>query len=372
MPPNIPYFSFDQTNEDVKEDVYEIFQEVYNSKWFILGKYLDSFEKKFAEYIGVKYAIGVGNGYDALKISLKALGITESDEVILPAHTFIATLLPVIQLKARPILVDINPESLNIDVENLTRSINKRTKAILPVHLYGNPCNISEIIEIGNRHNIPVIEDYAQAIGATVGLKKAGSFGLINASSFYPTKTLGALGDGGIITTNDSKLQSTCRKLRNYGFTDKFHHEIIGFNSRLDEIQAGILLKKLIWLDKWIDDRERIAKHYTRRLEQIHHISLISPLYNSKSSYHIFPILCKKRNELKIHLENKGIETSVHYPIPIHFQKSIKFLNYKPGDFPVAEEVASQQLSLPLYPGLEPGDIDYICDQIIFFTESNF
>jgi dTDP-4-amino-4,6-dideoxygalactose transaminase len=367
MLPLIPYFSFNKINENVKDDVSEIIQEVYNSKWYILGQYVDSFEKKFAEYIGIDYAIGVGNGYDALKISLKALGIGQGDEVIIPAHTFIATILPVIQVGAKPILVDVDPESYNLNVANLEKYINNKTKAIIPVHLYGNPCEISEVNKIADLYKIPVIEDFAQAVGASVGNKKIGSFGRINASSFYPVKTFGALGDGGIITTNDPELNQLCRKLRNYGFASKFQHEIIGYNSRLDEIQAAILLKKLAWLDKWIEERRIITNQYTKRLELIDQITLTASLSNSNSSHHIFPIRCIRRNELKIHLEKNGIETSIHYPIPIYFQESMAFLKYKKGDFPVTEDIANKQLSLPIYPGLPVEDIDRICNQIKLF-----
>ena len=367
MLPMIPYFSFDKINDNVKEDVSEIIREIYNSKWYILGQHVKSFEKKFAEYIGVDYAIGVGNGYDALKISMMALGIGKGDEVIVPAHTFIATILPVIELKAKPILVDANPESNNLNAENLEKYINRKTKAIIPVHLYGNPCEIEEINNIAALHHIPIIEDYAQAVGASYNNKKTGSFGKINASSFYPIKTLGALGDGGIITTNDTELDLLCRKLRNYGFSSKYQHDIIGYNSRLDEIQAGILLKKLAWLDKWIAERRRIARQYTRKLQKTDQLTLITPSKNSNSSYHIFSIQCNSRNDLKTHLEKNGIETSIHYPIPIHLQKSMEFLKYKTGDFPVTEDIVNKQLSLPIYPGLSEDSIDRICDQINLF-----
>ena len=367
----IPFFSFEKINQDIQGDLETAFHSVIDSKWYILGNCLQSFENKFAQYINVKHAIGVGNGMDALRISLEALDLKPDDEIIIPSFTFIATLLAVIHSGAKPVLADVNPDNCVLDADSINRSITLKTKVILPVHLYGYPCNMKEIKEMAASLDIYVIEDYAQSVGAEVGGLKTGSFGQINATSFYPTKTLGALGDGGMITTNNGFLADRCRKLRNYGFEDKIHHKLIGYNSRLDELQAALLTSKMKYLDKWIDERKSIALNYLDKLNELPGLILPSYSEDTRPSYHIFPVRMKNRDALKEYLWDAGIGTMVHYSILPHLQDSMKHLGYGINSFPVAEEIARTELSLPIYPGLTDADIGYIASKIKEFFRSN-
>ena len=363
----IPYFSFDKINSDTGGDLNLIFRELLDSKWYILGRNLNDFENEFAKYIGVKHAIGVGNGFDALKISLEALELKKDDEVILPSLTFVATLLAVIQAGARPVLADVNPETNVLDYSSIESLIGPKTKAIIPVHLYGYPCNIPEILKNTKEKGIVVVEDYAQSVGAEFEGKKTGSFGLINGSSFYPTKSIGALGDGGIITTDDKKLADKCRSLRNYGFTSDGQHKLIGHNSRLDELQAAFLSVKIPWLDIWNNERRSIAAKYIDNLSEIRGLRLPEHKINTLPVYHIFSILCEKRDALQEHLKDAGIETLVHYSTPLHLQQSMTYLGYSTGSMPIAEKISGMQLSLPIYPGLSDEKIDFVSEMIYRF-----
>jgi dTDP-4-amino-4,6-dideoxygalactose transaminase len=370
MNPRIPYYSFDSINRDCQADLETAFHNVLNSKWYILGQCLQEFESLFAEYIQVKHAIGVGNGTDALKMSLMSLELQPGDEVILPSLTFMATLLAVVQTGARPVLADVNPVTYVLEPENIKPLITAKTKVIVPVHLYGYPCNMYEINEIALSKNIYIIEDFAQSVGAELENMKTGSFGHINATSFYPTKTLGAMGDGGMITTNSSTLAERCRTLRNYGFIDKLNHQKIGYNSRLDELQAALLIRKLKYLDQWIDERRAIAKVYLNSLSRLP--DLILPIYSehTRPVYHIFPVRTKKREALQRYLSAAGIETTIHYNMPLHLQESMKYLGYGKNSFPVAEEIAMTELSLPIYPGLSNDKVHYITEKINDFFKS--
>jgi len=370
MKRKIPYFSFTEINSDIQNELERTFHSVMDSKWYILGKKLKSFENSFAEYIQVKHAIGVGSGFDALRISLAALDIKKNDEVILPSFTFLATILAVVHAGARPVLTDVSPETYVIEPNSIYPYINSKTKVIIPVHIYGYPCEMMEIGEIASYEGIYILEDYAQAVGAKIGDQKAGSVGYVNAASFYPTKTLGAIGDGGIITTNDEKTADKCRSLRNYGFIDKKHHQWIGYNSRLDELQAALLAKKLQFLNQWIEERKLIALTYMEKLNNIPGLKLPQYSANKTPTYHIFPIRSKKRNALKKYLNDHGIDTMIHYEIPPHLQDSMKHLGYKKNSFPVTEEISDTQLSLPIYPGLTEDDIYFIARKIREFHES--
>jgi dTDP-4-amino-4,6-dideoxygalactose transaminase len=364
MKRQIPYYSFEKINSDIREAFEEIFNAVMDSKWYILGKELESFENSFARYIRVKHAIGVGSGFDALRISLAALDLKENDEVILPSFTFIATLLAVIHSGAKPILVDVNPDTYVLDPQSLYPFINSRTKVIIPVHIYGYPCDMKEINAMANQKEIQVIEDYAQAVGSHIDGKKAGSFGFVNAASFYPTKTLGAIGDGGIITTNDEKIAHKCKTLRNYGFESKKQHKMIGYNSRLDELHAAFLSKKLQFLEKWIGERKSVALQYMEKLKDIPEIKLPDYSLDRSSAYHIFPIRSENRDQLRQYLQDQGICTLIHYEIPPHLQDSMKHLGYGEKSFPVTEEISKTQLSLPIYPGLSEDNIHFIAQKI--------
>ena len=337
------------------------------SGWYIHGHFLEKFERQFADYQSVNYAIGVGSGLDALKISLASLGIGKGDEVIIPSHTFFATALSVISSGAKPILCDANPDSFNIDPLLAEKLISPKTKAIIPVHLYGNPADMPAIIKMAAGKRIHVIEDNAQSVGTVQNGIKTGSMGIINASSFYPAKNLGAYGDGGIISTNDRNLAEFCRKFRNYGASGKYEFEYAGLNSRLDELQAAFLTVKLKHLEKWLMAKRIIAEKYLNNLSDHQSIKLPQSANANLSTWHIYPILCERRDELLNHLREKGIETLVHYPIPIYRQKVLKDYKIDPMQFPVTETVAAKELSLPIYPGLSDAEVDEISETIIDF-----
>ncbi len=360
----IRYIPFLHTHSQLKKEILATFEEFYDDKDYILGSGLEQFEKAYALYNGVKHGIGVGNGHDALFIILKCLGIGTGDEVIFPAHTFMATALSVINSGARPVLADIDPNTLNIDPLEVEQKITSKTKAIIGVHLYGNPSDINTLLAISRRHEIHLIEDNAQAQGAVVGEQKTGSFGVMNFTSFYPTKNIGALGDGGLITTNSDELAEKARILRNYGKGAHGNYSNIGINSRLDELQARILLVKLNYLDRWNEERIKIAKRYDSELKKISEIKLQQDYNKSMNVRHIFPVITARRDHLKIFLKSKGIETLIHYPNPIHLQPAFSLLNHKSGDFPIAEKVCKQELSLPIYPGLTKSEVDFVCATI--------
>ena len=367
----IQFIPFLNIHPKIKQELTNVFEKFYDGQDYILGKGLEQFENEYARFNDVKFAIGVGNGHDALLIILKALGIGAGDEVIIPAHTFIATALSVINVGATPVLVDVDKYSFDIDPNLIEEKITRRTKAIVPVHLYGTPCDMDAIETISQKHTLHIIEDNAQAQGAIYKSKKTGSFGIMNFTSFYPTKNIGALGDGGMITTNSEELSIKAKSIRNYGKSMDGSYKEVGLNSRLDELQARLLNAKLKHLNQWNEERRQIASWYERELKKVEEIRMSSVYPQSKSVYHIFPILSNTRNELKKHLKSMGIDTQIHYEKPIHLHKSFSFLNHINGDFLVTEEICNKELSLPIYPGLKQEDIIYICKQIRKFYAKN-
>ena len=308
---------------------------------------------------------------DALKICLISLEIGVGDEVIVPAHTFIATVTAVMQTGAKPVFADINSETLLIDHQEVTPLITEKTKAIIPVHLYGIPADIEPIRKIASNHHLHLVEDYAQSVGALYNGVKTGAWGVINGSSFYPVKNLGALGDGGIITTNDESLQSFCRKFRNYGGSGKYRFEFAGLNSRLDELQAAILSVKLKHLDRWLDEKKRIAERYKNNLKEIPQVHLphVDPV--KQPAWHIFPLVCSSRDGLKNYLAECGIDTMIHYPIPPFRQPVFNNLEIDPSKFPNSDRISNSELSLPIYPGLTGDQSDYICECILNYYKTN-
>lgn len=360
----IKYIPFQRIHPELKLEMLNAFERFYDDQNYILGSGLEQFEQEYANFSEMKYAIGVGNGHDALLIALKCLDIGDGDEVIIPAHTFIATALAVVNAGATPILVDINEDTLTIDVDEIEQKVTKNTRAIIPVHLYGNPCGMDAIEYIAQIHNLFMIEDNAQAHGAIHILEKTGSIGMMNIASFYPTKNIGALGDGGMITTNSGALAEKAKALRNYGKTSDGQYSIIGANSRLDELQARLLSIKLKCLDQWNEERMEIAAHYTSKLKNVGDIKFQYTMMECKNVRHVFPILTKKKDELRSFLDSTGIETLVHYEKPIHLHKAFSQLGYKKGSFPISEKVCETELSLPIYPGLKEEEIDFICQKI--------
>lgn len=363
----IPFLSFDYQNSLYREKLIESFTKVLDSNWYILGRELSTFEENYARLHGMKYSLGVANGLDALKISLTILGIREGDEVIVPSNTYIATWLAVSSIGAIPIPVEPNELTFNINPDLIESKITTKTKALIPVHLYGQPCEMTRIMEIAKKHNLFVIEDNAQSHLAKWEDKITGSFGEINATSFYPGKNLGALGDGGGITTNSEDLYLKARAFRNYGSEKKYINEIKGINSRLDELQASMLNIKLQFLQDITLKRQYIARKYDSLLEKCNNIKTPFTAKKATHVYHLYVIMCERRDELKEYLESKGISTLIHYPIPPHLQNAYSDLNYKVGDFPIAENMAKSCLSLPNYPGLLDYQIQYISEEIINF-----
>lgn len=348
----------------------ETFNDFLQSQWYVLGEGVKSFEKELSAFHSVPYAVGVASGLDALNISLKVLGIGQGDEVIVPSNTYIATWLAVTQVGADIVPVEADIHTYNIDPKKIEKAITENTKAIIPVHLYGLSCDMNAIMDIANKNGLYVIEDNAQAIGAIHEGQRTGSYGHINAFSFYPGKNLGALGDAGAIVTDNKQWAEKARSLRNYGSAIKYYNEEIGMNSRLDELQARLLSVKLPYIDEWNEERRKIAKRYQDGLSAIPDIILPVPDDSGNHVFHIYSIRTSKRDELQSFLKEKGIQTMIHYPVPPHLQKAYYHLGYQKGDFPLAEEIANTQLSLPIYPGLSSEKVDYVIEKVCqFFVE---
>lgn len=359
----IPFVSFLPMEKELNEDLHAAFERVLKSSWYIMGKEDIAFERAFAQYCNVEYCIGCGNGLDALMLPFKAWGIGKGDEVIVPSNTYIASALAVTYVGATPIFVEPDIRTFNIDPTKIEEKITDNTKAIMAVHLYGQPCDMDPIMEIAKKYNLYIIEDCAQAHGATYKGKVIGSFGNAAGFSFYPGKNLGALGDAGATVTNDKQLADKIRALGNYGSDYKYHHIYKGNNSRLDEMQAAFLSAKLPHLNRMNIERRRIANRY---LNEINNplITLPFVLEGTEPVWHVFSILCERRDELQKYLEDYGIGTNKHYPIPMHMQECYKDLGIKEGSLPICEQISSQQLSIPMYYGMTDEEIKYVIDCI--------
>lgn len=345
----------------------EASKRVFESGWFILGEEVKSFEKEFAEFLGVKYCIGVANGMEALQISLMALGIGKGDEVITTPISAVASTLAILNVGATPVFVDVD-KSGQINVDLIEGAVTEKTKAILPVHLYGNPCNLGKIQDICSKHNFKLIEDAAQAHGAKFGSKMVGTIGDIGCFSFYPTKNLFAIGDGGAIVTDDEKLAEFCRMARDYGQESKYKHTIVGLNSRLDELQAALLKINLEHLPSENETRRKAAGKYISLLKDVKTIDLVANDPGLASSFHIFAIRSKRRDELKEYLKAQGIETLIHYPITIPDQPILK--EFESVNIPEARAFVNETLSLPCHPLITDEEIEYVCKKIAEFLES--
>lgn len=339
--------------------------DVLRSGWYILGKEVENFEKEWANYIGTQYAVGLASGLDALWISFRVLGIHEGDEVIVCSNAYIACVMGITINGATPVFVE--PDQYdNIDANKIESAITERTKAILAVHLYGQSCDMDKIMSIAKKYNLKVVEDCAQSHGNKWHDQVVGSIGDIGCFSFYPTKGCGAFGDAGCITTNNADLAEKFKVFRNYGSNKKYHNEVVGANSRLDELQAGLLRVKLKYLNEFNKERNEIAKRYLNELNNPNiHLPQVRP--GADSSWHQFVIHTDKRDELKAYLEEHNIGTMIHYPIPPHLQKAYSYLGYKEGDFPIAEKYAKEVLSLPMYNGMTDEEQSYVIDTINSF-----
>ena len=363
----IPFLSFEGMHEPIKASLTQAFNNVLESNWFIMGKHLEKFEKEYAEYNNVQSCVGVSNGLDAIHLALLALNVGEGDEVIVPSNTYIATLLAVSFVGATPVLAEPDINSYNIDPAKIEAAITPATKAIIPVHLYGQLCEMDKIMAIAKKHHLYVIEDNAQAHGATLNGRMAGSFGDINATSFYPGKNLGALGDGGAITTNDKNLAEKVKVLRNYGSEKKYYNEVIGHNMRLDELQAALLSVKLQHLDSWTKSRRQIASWYNTALHGTGDLVLPVAINDEAHVYHLYVIRTEKRDELQEWLSKHEIGTLIHYPVPPHLQKAYAHLGFTGGSFPITEQISKTCLSLPLWPGMSQQEVGYVAETIKTF-----
>ena len=333
---------------------------VLRSGWYILGREVENFEKEFAKYLGAKFCVGVNSGLDALTLSVRALGIGAGDEVIVPANTYIATVLAITANGATPIFVEPD-EFHNLDASKIEPAITAKTKAIMVVHLYGQAAQMDKICAVAQKYNLKLVEDCAQSHGAKFSGKMTGTFGNAGCFSFYPTKNLGGFGDGGMVATDDEELAKTLKMLRNYGSEVKYHNKLEGVNSRLDEMQAALLRVKLSHLDELNDERKRIAEKY---LNGIKNSRLILPQLRAGSEhvYHQFVVRTERRDEFKKYLEDSGIKTVIHYPIPPHLAECYERLGYKRGDFPIAEQYADEVLSMPMFNGMTDEEINFVIE----------
>ena len=357
----VPFATFEKMHGALRSEMVQKFEEIYDRGWFIQGPEYDAFNREFAQYCGAKHAVGVATGLDAIYLALRAMDIGPGDEVIIPSNTFIATALAVSYAGAVPVLVDPDPLTYNLCGTGLEEACTERTKAIIPVHLYGQAAQMDEIMDFAEKHNLHVIEDCAQAHGATFRGQKVGTFGDVGCFSFYPGKNLGALGDGGAVITNDDVLASRMRSLSNYGSSEKYHHVYKGTNSRLDELQAGFLRIKLKHLDAYNAERDRVAQRY---LAQIRNPKIHLPAVGRDRNHiwHIFAVMCDSRDDLKKYLEDKGIGTVCHYPIAIADQECYAMDNL--AKLPLAKEIASSELSLPMYIGMTDQQVQYVIDAL--------
>ncbi|MCI5858086.1 MAG: DegT/DnrJ/EryC1/StrS family aminotransferase [Agathobacter sp.] len=347
----IPFSTFEPMHKEVAAEMQAAFQKVFEKGWFIQGEECSAFEKEYADYCNAKYCIGVGNGLDALLLILRGYGIGKGDEVIVPSNTFIATALAVTYAGATPVFVEPRLRSYTIDPELIEEKITERTKAIIAVQLYGQASDMDEICKIAKKHGLKVIEDAAQAHGSTYKGRKVGSLADAAGFSFYPGKNLGALGDAGAVVTDDEELAKKVRALGNYGSDYKYHHIYQGHNTRLDELQAAFLRVKLANLDRWNAGRHQVAERY---LKEISNPLVTLPTVEEYGThvFHIFAIRCDRRDELEKFLNEKGIGTNCHYPIPIHMQEAYKDLQIPQGTYPIAEQISATELSIPLYYGM--------------------
>lgn len=361
----IDVFTLKRQYEGIKDEIRQAINRVLGSGAFIFGEEVRVFENSFAGYCGVKYGVGVNSGTDALFLSCLASGIGEGDEVITVSYTYIATVLAISMTGATPVFVDIDKKTCNLDISKIEKAITNKTKAIIPVHLYGHPVDMDPLMKIAEKYGLSIIEDCAQAHGALYKNKKVGSLGDISCFSFYPTKNLGAFGDAGMILTSSSKLYDRLLLLRDGGRRDRYEHVLKGYNSRLDTLQAAVLNVKLKYLDSWNENRRNIAALYTDLFKK-YKIDAILPYEAdyARHVYHLYTVRLKNRKDIMKRLIEKGIRTLIHYPIPVHLQEAYIDLGYKKGDFIVTEQCCQDIISLPMYPELKDEEIRYIVESI--------
>ncbi len=366
----VPFFDITRQNSSLKKQISDALSAAINSGRYILGPNVTEFEKEAAKYNGDKHSVGVASGTDALHLGLLASGVKPGDEVITCPFTFVATIEAIIYCGAKPVFVDIEPDSFNLDPDKIEEKITDKTKAILPVHLFGLACNMGKIMEIAKKHKLAVIEDCAQAMGAEFDNKKVGSFGSAGCFSFFPTKNLGCFGDGGLITANNAKIADEIKVLRGHGVRKTYHYDILGFNSRLDEIHAAVLRVKLPYLGQLIARRRENAEKYKELLKEVKQLSVPVEPKKTRHTYNQFTVRAQRRDELQKHLKSKGIGAMIYYPLALHQQEAYQYLGYKTGDFPATEKVQAEVLSLPIFPELQSNEIEQVCSAIKEFYKA--
>ena len=364
---NIPFLSFEPQHAPLREGMTAAFSRVYDSYWYVLGEEVKQFEQEYATFNQVAHTVGVANGLDALVLALRVLGVGPGDEVIVPSNTYIATWLAVTQVGATPVPVEPDPTTSNLDPALIAAALTPSTRAIMPVHLYGQACRMTEIMALATQHNLYVVEDNAQAQGATFAGGVTGSFGHANGTSFYPGKNLGALGDAGAVTTNNADLAHKVQVLRNYGSQQKYYNEVVGYNSRLDELQGALLRVKLPHLPEWTRQRQQVAAWYNQHLAGIANLRLPAVAEGATHVYHLYVVHTPQRAALQQHLTAQGIGNMIHYPVPPHLQQAYQTLGFAPSSFPIAEELANTCLSLPMWPGMTEAHVAAVADAIRAF-----
>lgn len=357
--------------KSIKHEIMPDISSIFDTAGFILGPKVTNFENTFSEMHDTEYCIGTGSGTDANHLALWALDIKPNDEVIIPANTFIASVWGAVLCGAKPVFVDCHPHSYNLDPEKVENAITENTKAILPVHLYGQPADMDTLLDFGKKYNIHVVEDAAQAHIAEYKNKKAGSMGITASFSFYPGKNLGAAGEAGAVLTSDEKIYEKLVMLRNHGSSSKYRHDIYGHNYRMEAIQAAVLNVKLNYLEDWTKQRRKAASLYNELLKDVEQITIPAEMNYGKHVYHLYVVKAENRDKLQNYLAENGIQTALHYPIPCHLQKCFSHLGYKKGDFPVSEELAEKCVSLPIYPEITSAQIDYVVKSIKAFYKKS-
>jgi len=366
---NVPLLDLRAQFQTIRGEVMAAVERVFESQHFILGPEVEAFERDSAEYCRIKHAIGCGSGSDALLLALTALGVGPGDEVVTASFSFFATAGSIARLGARPVFVDISPDDFNVDPNLIERAITPRAKAILPVHLFGQCAEMDAIREVADRHNLPVVEDAAQAIGAGYCERRAGAMGAVGCFSFFPSKNLGGAGEGGLMTTDDDDLAEKLRLLRVHGMRPKYYHKVVGVNSRLDALQAAVLGVKLKYLERWSDARRRNAEHYDKLFAEAGVEEVTTPAVrpNRRHIFNQYTIRCSRRDELMDFLKHRGVGSEIYYPAPLHLQECFAHLGYKPGDLPSTERASRECLSLPIYPELTEEMRQYVVEKIAEF-----
>ena len=367
----VPLLDLKRQFQEIEGEIKETIEEVLESQRFILGPQVKQFEEEIASYCGTRYAVGVASGSDALLLALRALGVGLGDEVVTSSFSFFASAGSISRTGARPVFLDIDPETFNIDPSLIEAKISERTKVILPVYLFGQCADMDPILELARRYNLAVVEDAAQAIGSEYKGKRAGSIGALGCFSFFPSKNLGGYGDGGMVTTDDEELAEKVEILRKHGGRSEYNHSMIGYNSRLDALQAAILRVKLKHLDRWTSGRQENAAYYDQELAGLDGVKLPRDLGFGRHIYNQYTLRVKKRDELKEHLKEKGIGCKVYYPLPLPFQDCYRFLGYKEGDMPEAESAAQEVISIPIFPELSREEKEEVVGAISSFYEGD-